>query len=210
MVCPNCQLADIQNSKICPRCGEALPVRRNLSEQAIELIKEKSILKGNIVEYQVREKQYQNKVSQLRTYVVLLIILFPISRFVCNRKPQPSISDYSSNTLNQFANEQIKINKYVTQQLIIDEPTFLYITNYGDNPASLSRAFYKTSIYADTILADNYIYNDQQIPTGDTLILRKNPKQGLDNFFEQKALQKAALRKGKTKNLYTLSDLINE
>ena len=210
MVCPSCQLANIQDSKICPRCGEALPVRRNLSEQAIELIKEKSILKGNIAEYQVREKQYQNKISQLRTYVVLLILLFPISRFVCNRPAPQSISAYSSNTLNQFADEQIQLNKHVISQLLIDEPTFLYITNYGDNPESLSRAFYKTRIYADTILADNYINNDRQIPTGDTLILRKNPKQKLTNLFEQRAFQKAALKKGETKNLYQLSDFVSK
>lgn len=210
MICPSCQLADIQDSKICPRCGEALPARRNLSEQALELIKEKSILKGNIAEYQVREKQYKNKISQLRTYVVLLILLFPISRFVCNRPTQPTISSYSSSTLNQFADEQIQLNKHVIKQLMIDEPTFLYITNYGDNPESLSKAFYKTRIYADTIVTDNYINNVRQIPTGDTLILRKNPKQRLSNLFEQRALQKAALKKGDTKNLYEISDFINE
>jgi hypothetical protein len=208
VVCPNCQLADIEGSKICPRCSEVLPARRNLSEQALELIKEKSILKGNIAEYQVREKQYKDKIGQLRTYVVLLILLLPISHFVCNREPEQSISDYSSNTFNQFADEQIKINKYITNQLLINEPTFLYITNYGDNPESLSKAFYKTRIYADTILSDNYIHDDRRIPTGDTLILRKNPKQRLNNLFEERGFQKAALRKGDTKNLYTLSDFI--
>ena len=210
MVCPNCQLADIQNTKICPRCSEALPARRNLSEQAIELIKEKSILKGNIVEYQVREKQYINKISQLKTYVVLLILIFPISRFVCNRKPQQSISDYSSKTLNQFASEQIKLNRYVAKELLIDAPTFLYITNYGDNPESLSRAFYKTRDYADTILADNYISNDRRIPTGDTLILRKNPRQQLKYPLEIRASQKAALKQGDLKNLYKLDDFIKK
>ena len=207
MVCQNCQLANIQDSKICPRCGEALLVRRNLSEQAIELIKEKSILRGNIAEYQVREKQYRNKISQLRTYVVLLILIFPISRFVCNRETPPTISNYSSETLNQFAGEQIKLNKYVTNQLLINEPTFLYITNYGDNPESLSKAFYKTKEYADTILTDNYISDDKLIPTGDTLILRKNPTQRLTNIIKQKAIQKAALRKGDNKNLYSLNGM---
>ena len=210
MVCPSCQLANIQDSKICPRCGEALPSKRNLNEQAIELIKEKSILKGNLAEYQVREGQFKNKISQLKTYVVLLILLLPISHFVCNKTPEPSISDYSSNTLNQFADEQIQLNKYVTEQLMLNEPTFLYITNYGDNPESLSKIFYKTRIYADTILSDNYISNDRRIPTGDTLILRKNPKEILTNLLRQRGLQKAALRKGDTKNLYTISDFIDE
>ena len=105
---------------------------------------------------------------------------------------------------------QIQLNKYVTEQLMLNEPTFLYITNYGDNPESLSKIFYKTRIYADTILSDNYISNDRRIPTGDTLILRKNPKEILTNLLRQRGLQKAALRKGDTKNLYTISDFIDE
>jgi uncharacterized membrane protein YvbJ len=205
VVCPSCQLANIQeDSKICPRCGEVLTAKRNLSEQALELIKEKSILKGNIAEYQVREKSYQSKISQLKTYIVLLILVFPISRFLCNRSPQPTVADFSSATLNQFASEQLAINSYVTRELLIDEPTFLYITNYGDNPESLSKAFYKSPNYADTILVDNYISNERRIPTGDTLILRKNPKQILMNAFEKRALQKQELKKGQAKNLYTL------
>lgn len=203
MICPSCQLTDIaEGARICPNCGDVLGKQAPISEQALQLIKEKSVLKGNIVEYKMRAEQHEKKISQLRTYVVLLVLLLPLSHFLCNKKPDISLSDYSSATFNQFATEQFRINKWATAELLRDEPAFLYITTYGDNPESLSLLFYGTRIYADTLIRDNYINNDRRMPTGDTLLLRKNPKMLLPNALKIKNRQKTELNEGNTKHLW--------
>lgn len=197
MICPNCQLIDIADgAKICPRCGDVLTGRPALSEKEVDNIKEKSILRGKIAELESRAKRRRSKISELRTYVILLLILLFFGKLLCNKKKQPSISAFGSHIEAEFAMEQLQFHGFVMKELMHEAPTFLYITTYGDNPESLSRAFYKNRNYVDTILVDNYIYNDKQIPVGDTLILRKNPTQKISNILEMKAIQKAALVKG--------------
>ena len=56
--------------------------------------------------------------------------------------------------------------------------------------------FYNTREYADTIIKDNYIYNDREIPTGDTLIIRKNPERVVHNVLTTRSAQKSILKKG--------------
>lgn len=210
MVCPSCQLTDIaDDEKICPRCGEVLTGRPTLSAIELDNIREKSILRGKIAELESREKTYKSKVSQLRTYLILLLLLMPFTHYLCNQRPLPSINDWSSELEARFAREQLTFNQLAIQELLAEQPTFLYITNYGDTPEGLSRAFYETRAFADTIVADNYIYNDRQIPTGDTLILRKNPAQRLSNILELKALQKNKLIQGDKKVLMTFPDAVN-
>jgi hypothetical protein len=197
LICPNCQLIDIAaDAKICPRCGDVLTGRPTLSENEIDNIKEKSILRGKIAELESRAKTRRSKISELRTYVILLLIILLFGKFLCNKKKLPSISAFGSHIEAEFAAEQLQFHRFVMKELMHEAPTFLYITTYGDNPETLSRAFYKNRNYVDTILVDNYIYNDKQIPTGDTLILRKNPIQPISNILEIKAIQKAELIKG--------------
>ncbi len=197
MICPNCQLVDIANdAKICPRCGDVLTGRPALSEAEMASIKEKSILRGKIAELESRGKSKNSKIGELRTYIILLWIILFFGKFLCNSKKEPSISAFGSHIEAEFAAEQLQYHRFVMKELMHEAPTFLYITTYGDNPETLSRAFYKNKNYADTILVDNYIYNDRRIPTGDTLILRKNPTERIVNIIEIKALQKAELIKG--------------
>ena len=181
---------------MCPRCGEVLAGRPALSEAEKDGIREKSILRGKVAELESRQKSYKSKISQLRTYIVLLIIALIFNQLLCNRKKQPSISAFANHIEARFAEEQVGFQKLAIQELMNEAPTFLYITTYGDNPESLSKAFYQDGSYADIILKDNYIHNDRRIPTGDTLILRKNPRQVISNVLEIKAIQKHELIKG--------------
>jgi hypothetical protein len=202
LVCPSCQLTNIEKgTKICPRCGDFLSAQTALSNAEIDLIKEKSILHGKIAELNSREKKYRSRISTLRTYVILLLFLLPISHFVCNRALKPTYNDFTSYTEVQFAHEQLQFHRFVLRELLEEAPTFLYITQYGDTPEDISKAFYNDRIYADTILKDNQVYNDRRMPTNDTIILRKNPRQIISNLFEIRALQKHELIKGSKKVL---------
>lgn len=202
MVCPSCQLTNIEEgTKICPRCGDFLSAQTVLSIAEIDLIKEKSILHGKIAELNSREKKYRTRISTLRTYVVLLLFILPISHFICNRALKPTYNDFTSYTEAQFAQEQLQFHQLALKELLEEAPTFLYITQYGDTPESIAMAFYNNRTFADTILNDNLVYSDRRLPTNDTVILRKNPEQIIPNLFEIRALQKAELVKGSKKVL---------
>lgn len=195
MICPNCQLTDIdKHEKICPRCGLDLPATQTLSDAERDAIIEKSLLKGKVAQLETREKGYLKLINQLKSYIVLLLFLLPISHCIFKKEPiKPSFTDITSHTLYEMTKQQLD---YALQELATDrsDSVYLYVMQRGDFPINLSMRFYNTAAYADTILIDNTIRNDKRIIAGDTLIIRINPDKYIPNI---QTLKKERLRKQK-------------
>lgn len=188
---------------MCPRCGEVLTLPRQLSEEALAAIRERSILRGQIAELTSRNQRQASRISNLKTTTLLLLILLPLSHWICNRRPpQPTVSGLGHHIEAAFAREQLQHHRHVITALQREVPAFLYVTTYGDYAGQLSQAFYGSTLYADTILQDNTIGNDRQLPTGDTLVLRKQPQQSLPRIREHRQSLIEALHAGDTTVLH--------
>lgn len=189
---------------MCPRCGEVFQRPTDHAAEALQAIRERSILRGRITELSSRIQRLDSRISNLKTALILLLVLLPLSHWICNKRPpQPTVSGLGHHIEAAFAREQLQYHRYLITELQREMPAFLYVTTYGDYAGQLSSAFYGSTQYADTILLDNVIGNDRRIPTGDTLVLRKQPARPLPQARTYRQQLIRALTEGDTSVLHT-------
>lgn len=192
---------------MCPRCGEVLTPPVQLTPEALDAIRERSILRGQIAELSSRNQRLTSRISNLKSVTLLLLVLLPLSHWLCNKRPpQPTVSGLGHHLTAAFAQEQLRYHRLVIDELRREAPAFLYITTYGDYAGQLSQAFYGSTQYADTLLQDNTIGNDRRIPTGDTLVLRRLPQRPLPLVRDHRRQLIEALQQGDTTVLATLPE----
>ena len=141
-----------------------------------DYIKERSILKGQVAEAQAREKRYIQRNKNLKLLLMLAILLLSISHCWFGKERPANLSEKSVALLWEFQKEQLQTTNDMLTQLTTPDSTFIYITEDGDYPQSLSKQFYGSPFYAYMIMMDNQIKNSRRIPQGDTLVIRYKPE----------------------------------